>query len=480
MDHYLWNYKDNLDRIRGICDSWLNRDLSIKGKISVVNSLLVSLLQYVASNSELPRQVHFELKKIITHFIWNKHRAKIAYATLIQDVGGGGLRLADLELRATVAKLGWIRCLVRNPDSFSAHFLTLLSGGIHPQCLIYGKVGSLPGRFGASLFYSDVFRHWLALHGSPPTSEEEIRGEILWHNKRITMDGLPFCWREWMERGIWRVGDLLEPGEGRFLSHEELNLRFGVGASFLHTFQVRQSIPVAWRRLLTPQGKSHEGTALSFAIGETQSSDIMVASPRKLYAELLLGRRQTPRAQTKWETDFRDSTLLDEWDLIYRSPFKAVRETKLQSLQYKIFHRTIPCRRYLSTIRVVESDKCQFCPEVDTIRHFLLDCPYSKRLWNMIADWSWRTNGPDIASLSPEEILLGAVLPTKTAPMLNYISLFTKAFIHRQKLFFNGDMGLIGWLGELKKKLLMEECICRSEGRAQSFARWRSVLQALG
>lgn len=62
----------------------------------MVNSLLVSLLQYTASNSELPKQVLFELKRIITHFIWNRRKAKIVYATLIQDVGEGGLKLADL------------------------------------------------------------------------------------------------------------------------------------------------------------------------------------------------------------------------------------------------------------------------------------------------------------------------------------------------------------------------------------------------
>lgn len=89
-------------------------------------------------------------------------------------------------------------------------------------------------------------------------------------------------------------------------------------------------------------------------------------------------------------------------------------------------------------------------------------------------------NGPDLASLAAEEILLGATLPSKTAPMLNYITLFTKAFVHRQKLFYKGDLGLINWLRELKSKLRVEEYICRRQGRAGSFAKWEKVLQALG
>lgn len=110
-----------------------------------------------------------------------------------------------------------------------------------------------------------------------------------------------------------------------------------------------------------------------------------------------------------------------------------------------------------------------FCPEVDSIEHFLIECPITKRLWNRIAAWLQGAGGPDLTALAPEEILLGTLLPAKTAPVLNFITLFTKAYIHRQKLFYNGDLSLIGWLGELKKKLRIEQHICKMEGRPRKF-----------
>lgn len=51
--------------------------------------------------------------------------------------------------------------------------------------------------------------------------------------------------------------------------------------------------------------------------------------------------------------------------------FRAVRETKLQAMQFKILHRTFPCRVYLKTIRVFEEDTRNFFPEQDTTQHFL-------------------------------------------------------------------------------------------------------------
>lgn len=287
MDHFLWNYKGSLDRIRGICDSWIHRDLSIKGKISVVNSLLISLVQYVASNSELPNQVLYELKKIIVHFVWNGRKPKIAYDTLIQEVSLGGLRLADLGLRTSVAKMTWIRRLVNNPDSFSGLFLASLAGETYLQCLLYGKVDSLPDGFRGSLFYSGVFQHWINLHGFSPATEEEIRGEVLWWNKRIKIGGSPFCWRDWLESGIWRVEDLLDPDDGHLLSHEELSTRFGIRASFLKVLQLHQSIPSAWRQQISPSGEHPGREALYIYLDGPHPLDILKESPKKLYSGLL-------------------------------------------------------------------------------------------------------------------------------------------------------------------------------------------------
>lgn len=142
-------------------------------------------------------------------------------------MGRGGLRLADLAYRTTVAKMKWVQRLAVNMGGFSGRFLSFLSGKTHIQCLIHGKLGALPERLKDSLFYSETFRLWLDLHGFPPASEEGIRGEILWYNKRITMDSLPFCWSDWVGKGIWRVEDIVAPREGRFLSHKELNNKYG-------------------------------------------------------------------------------------------------------------------------------------------------------------------------------------------------------------------------------------------------------------
>lgn len=62
---YIWNFKEPLEKIQHICDSWHHRHLSIKGKITVVNALMVSILQYPCSIVHTPERVFKEYKQMM-------------------------------------------------------------------------------------------------------------------------------------------------------------------------------------------------------------------------------------------------------------------------------------------------------------------------------------------------------------------------------------------------------------------------------
>ena len=76
---------------------WKVRNLSLKGKVTVINALALSPLIYLASVIHVPDQVIKEVKNIIVNFIWDGKPAKIAYDVLIQQLQDGGLKLVDME-----------------------------------------------------------------------------------------------------------------------------------------------------------------------------------------------------------------------------------------------------------------------------------------------------------------------------------------------------------------------------------------------
>ncbi len=68
------------------------------------------------------------------------------------------------------------------------------------------------------------------------------------------------------------------------------------------------------------------------------------------------------------------------WINIFKMPFKIVRDTKIQTFQYRILHRILPCNSWLKNIKIKDSNICSFCNEVDDIPHFLLKCEKAEEL----------------------------------------------------------------------------------------------------
>ena len=93
--------KDNwclkIDKCIAILKSWKGRSLSLKGKVLVVNTLVVSRIVYVLNLTNLPNWVVPKLKNAILDFIWSGKRHKIKYSVLISPLEGGGLGLLDVE-----------------------------------------------------------------------------------------------------------------------------------------------------------------------------------------------------------------------------------------------------------------------------------------------------------------------------------------------------------------------------------------------
>lgn len=110
-ENYALNFQPQLQWIKPVCKVWINSDMSLKGKVTLlIKSLMISLLQYPAAATTTPPRAFLD-------FLWSVKRSKITYALLIQDIDHGGLTLPELETRVTASLLAWIRHLWFNPES---------------------------------------------------------------------------------------------------------------------------------------------------------------------------------------------------------------------------------------------------------------------------------------------------------------------------------------------------------------------------
>lgn len=100
-----------ITRIRNDIEKWEQRFLSFKGKLLVINTILLSKLWYGGRILAIKKQTIKELNTLIFQFLWSKKRELIRRNYLIRDIKNGGIQMIDIESKCLALRLERIRKL---------------------------------------------------------------------------------------------------------------------------------------------------------------------------------------------------------------------------------------------------------------------------------------------------------------------------------------------------------------------------------
>lgn len=121
IECYNKNWMKIFHEMETLFESWKKRKLTIFGKCTIINTLAISKLIYVASILEIPDNDFIKnIKRLIFNFMWNK-TDRIKRNTIIGEVYEGGIGLVDIESKFTALKAMWIPRLL-STELNSKHF----------------------------------------------------------------------------------------------------------------------------------------------------------------------------------------------------------------------------------------------------------------------------------------------------------------------------------------------------------------------
>ena len=115
-ENYNQNFEPKIKQMKSLFNIWKQRRLSLKGKITIINSLAASLLVYPCTCLETPAKVLTQVNKLFLDFLWDNGSSKIAKYTVIRQINEGGLKLINLESKLSSLKLTWIKRSLMNPN----------------------------------------------------------------------------------------------------------------------------------------------------------------------------------------------------------------------------------------------------------------------------------------------------------------------------------------------------------------------------
>ena len=142
---------------------------------------------------------------------------------------------------------------------------------------------------------------------------------------------------------------------------------------------------------------------------------------------------------------------------------KAARETDVQSLQFKIINRYIPCKENLYLWGKESSDKCCLCNEIDTIElFFFAQCSYNRVFWQGVSKLVQQALGINI-KLYDLDIIFGLPGEENIFRIINFCILYGKKYIFDCRINDN-IVSIDRFKSKLKNRLEVEICTIDSCG----------------
>ena len=103
------NFNNKLNKVQSLLNMWSQRNLSIKGKITVIKSTVLPQILYICANLGVPDWFVSKINSIMYHFIWSAKMDKVKRTTLINKIEKGGLKMIDLESMIQAQRVIWIK-----------------------------------------------------------------------------------------------------------------------------------------------------------------------------------------------------------------------------------------------------------------------------------------------------------------------------------------------------------------------------------
>ena len=232
------NYRDICNKVKCTLNTWYNRDLSLIGKVQVVNALVASLFVYkMMVLPIIPDKTIKTIEAMIREYLWKGKKSKIALKILQNPKEEGGLNLVVLKNKDMSLKATWPQILYQEQEYAQTVYKIMRCHSLGEdiwRCSINpDDVKDLKIK---NQFWADVLYAWCKYNYYQELMEEK---QIIWYNSRIKIGGKMILWKDALDKGLKFVHQLFD--QDGFMSYQAVLDEFGL--SRLRYNNLKSAIP---------------------------------------------------------------------------------------------------------------------------------------------------------------------------------------------------------------------------------------------
>ena len=254
---------------------------------------------------------------------------------------------------------------------------------------------------------------------------------------------------------------------GSFLSKLEIENKYRIYISHLAYNSLISAIPKKWkaalRRQRIPENAINSSESITLRINKTDRP-LNAVTNHDFYLIHAQHNMVTLKCKVRWGSIFDISE--SEWTKFFTIS-KVDRDVRMQSFQYKIIHRILPCNKYLSKWHDSITSECFYCKAEDDIPHFIYYCPHTRPFWHKIDTWL-KAIGIQQSAVSCKEAVFGLIENKPHITALNFTILQAKWYIFRKKIIHD----VLIWpefVQDLKNRMELERNVYVSKHKLSIF-----------
>ena len=417
------NFNPLIEKSVHILNSWRNRNLSLLGRVNVINTLVCSLFIYKFTTlPPMPQSLRKKITHIMREYLWDGKKSKISFNTLTLSKKDGGLNLTNIELRECAVKCLWVKTLHDEVDMSK---------------IVYHSIGNELGNFmwccnlhrkdiyvftkQANSFWKSVLETWFCFTYDKCESAFD---QCIWFNSYIRIEDVPIFWPRYFKRGLIWISQLFE--EKALISYDRAQYLFGM--NYMDLLSLDAAIPEQWKREVEESNPREPDTMYHKCI---RKKDLAAF----IYAELNRSvGNQVYLKYSKWIEEINLDVSNEQFMKCFKAIYVTTNVPKMRSFQYRLLHRAVVTNKHLYQWGITTDNLCSLCrKEPETYSHLFVTCEHTAGILTAAQNISQKhSRDKDNLCFDFNNYLFNTVSKNKT-DVSNFICLLAKQYIYRQR-----------------------------------------------
>ena len=239
------NFTDRLLKMNNLINIWKSRNLSLKGKITIIRSLILTQIQFLFSMIFVPDSLLKDIDNLLFNYVWGNKPAKIKRSKIIAPIEDGGLNMIDVFAVHATAKCGWLRRLSLGEQSLAWNKIMYSMLNISPE-MLNRNIKHTEFTKSKTKFHEQILNCWNELqNNSSPSKIIELLNQNLFYNQLIKINKKHITERyAKMNREVCsiKIKDIID-NNGKTLNHDQINNKFQLNFSKWNWMTLMSAIP---------------------------------------------------------------------------------------------------------------------------------------------------------------------------------------------------------------------------------------------